>query len=81
MSRNEKREVAEIILRFLEDRSSDPWEWGEYLSIKERDPNLEQIRLFCASIRDYYPPLNPSDYCNDEGLGELRRIARSLMEK
>lgn len=79
MTPAEKKEVAGIILRFVEDRDLDVWEWGEYLSIAENDPELEEIRLRCSAIRDQYPPLNEADYCNEDGMKQLRQIAEKLL--
>jgi len=81
MAPDERSEVADIILRFIDNRSRDPWEWGEYLSIRENDPQLEEIRLRCASIREEYPPSNPADYCSAEGIEVLRKIAEGLLSE
>lgn len=73
-----KQEIAEIIMRFVENRSEDELEWDDFVSVREKDPAFEAVRLRCAAVREEFPPKDKRDYCSEAGFNELRRIAASL---
>ncbi len=73
-------EVAEIIRNFLEDKG-DPYEWGDFLCISIQDKNLDEIRRQCNALSERYPAVQSGQFCNDEGIRELKNILNSLQEK
>lgn len=41
-------------------------------------PELEEVKGFCLSLRNDYPPVQRTDWCNPEGLRELQRKLEQL---
>ena len=72
-----KEEVATLIKTFLDD-SCGEWDWDDFLSVKQKDPEIEKIRLFCAQISDLFPPTKNGEYCNEEGTLALQNFAQAL---
>jgi hypothetical protein len=71
--------IAGLIRRFLEGRVA-PYEWDDFISIRLRDPALEEIRITCANIPKAFPAADRKHYCNQAGLAKLESLARSLEE-
>ena len=76
--RTPKHEVAQLIRSFL-DGSAGKWDWDDFTSIPQADPEMEAIRAKLIAIHDEFPADRPGEYCNDEGAAELIRIADSLV--
>lgn len=75
--RTPKHEVAQLIHSFL-DGTAGRWDWDDFTSIPQADPEIELIRKKLISIHDEFPADKAGEYCNDEGASELLRIANSL---
>jgi hypothetical protein len=75
-----KSEMAELIEAFLTGVSDD-WDWDDFISIKQSNPEIEQIRLRCANLPWEFPPNRPGDYCNDDGAIILKNYVRRLRER
>ena len=62
-----------MIRRFLEE-TGDEWEWDDFLSGPQPDPEVSKIQGFCRQL------LNRAEYCNEDGLRMLRRLLNKLDE-
>lgn len=74
-----RREVIKYIKDFLNDEGGD-WDWDDFISIQLDTPNLEAVRIMCATLPDRYPPDRSGRYCSDAGLEALRAVASQLEE-
>lgn len=72
-----KVELKKLILDFINDESGE-WDWDDFISIKQNDPEIEEIRQFCLNLPENYPSPNPNEYCNEDGVIELKKIAEKL---
>jgi hypothetical protein len=72
-----KREVAILIRSFL-DGSIGTWDWDDFTSIRQADPEIEAVRQRVIALYDEFPAGKSGGYCNDEGLAELIKIANTL---
>jgi hypothetical protein len=70
--------IADIIERFVTDRSKDPWEWDDFVSVSIPDARLEAIRRRCAGLRDEFPPHVATQYCGPGGIAVLQSLLREL---
>jgi hypothetical protein len=73
-------EAASIIERFIEDRSLDDYEWGDFITSRFEDPTVESVRLQCEAIPSKYPAKNRSEFCSEQGLEEMRVLVSNLRE-
>ncbi len=76
-AKTSKREVALLIRSFL-DGSAERWDWDDFTSVRQTNPEIEAVRQRLIAIYDEFPANKPGQYCNDEGAAELLRIANSL---
>jgi len=76
-SRMNKLDLAMLIRSFVSG-TSDPWEWDDFVSVPQCEPELEQIRKRLLALPNEYPPVKSGEYCNAEGTLLLLDIARSL---
>lgn len=72
-------EAAGVIRRFLEG-TGDEWEWDDFLSIPQSDPETSKIQGFCRQLHSDYPSSKRTEYCNEDGLHMLRRLLKKLDE-
>jgi hypothetical protein len=72
-----KCELANLIKSFL-DGSCGEWDWDDFTSVKQSNPDIEKIRQRLVNIRDEYPPVKPTEYCNEVGMQEMLAIANQL---
>jgi hypothetical protein len=68
-------EVADIIERFLEGRSLDPYEWAEFTERRLSDQRLDKYRRLCD---DLDPLVNSPDPMDPAAVAKLRRIIEEL---
>ena len=71
-----KKEVVDIIEAFILGTGGD-YDWDDFISIRLKDPELEEIRKKCADLPNKYPS-EKKEYCSSEGVIELRNILREL---
>jgi hypothetical protein len=71
-----KEEVLQEIEKFLSG-SGGAYDWDDFTSIRIDDPELEKIRAFCGDLPELYPPTG-RQYCAEEGMNQLRKIASDL---
>jgi hypothetical protein len=72
-----KAQIADIIDRFL-TKSDEPWDWDDFISVRQHDPDIEGIRRFCAEIREKFPPDRRGEYTGEKGRRLLRELATKL---
>ncbi len=72
-----QEQVLLEIEKFLSDKGG-AYDWDDFTSIRINDPALEKIRLFCADLPVLYPPAHCRQYCNEDGLDQLRKLASDL---
>jgi hypothetical protein len=71
-------EVARILEDFLEGRGS-PYAWDDFTQgMTLEDEKLESIRLKCSNLSQEYPPVQPTEYCNEEGRAVIRHYIQEL---
>ena len=72
-----KEQVLREIEKFLSD-TGGAHDWDDFTSILIDDPELEKIRVFCADLPDLYPPTQCRQYCKQDGMDQLAKIASDL---
>jgi hypothetical protein len=68
-------EVAELIERFLEERSLYPQEWNDFVDTPQEDKNVEGFRLRCYHLD---PSVNRPGIPDRGAIEELRSIVKTL---
>ncbi|MDD3020689.1 MAG: hypothetical protein PHX61_06880 [Alphaproteobacteria bacterium] len=74
-----KLELASLIRSFV-DGSCGEWDWDDFISIKQKDSEIEKVRLELIRIRTNYPAIKKTEYCNEDGTRKLLEIAQTLCE-
>ena len=74
-----KKEIADLIEAFIDGRSGD-WDWDDFISIKQSDPEIESIRSKCAKLPEKFPPTVKGHYCAPDGFIELKGMVKELRE-
>ena len=72
-----KEQVVLEIDKFLAVEGG-AYDWVNFCSIRIDDPELNNVRILCADLPIAYPPVSGGQYCADEGLDELLKIANEL---
>lgn len=72
-----KKELSTLIRSFV-NGSCGPGDWDDFLSIRQKDPEIEQLRLRIIEIEKEYPRTKAKTWCSEEGMQELLRIAETL---
>jgi len=54
MGRVTRREIAELLLRFLDGPIGDH-EWDDFISVRFKEPEIEAIRIKALEIEVNYP--------------------------
>lgn len=70
-------EIADLLIRFVEDTVDDPWEFDDFISCSQQ-PEIEPYRDEIILIRENYPPDQPRHYCNNEGVLRIGEIAKEI---
>jgi len=71
------KEAADRIEAFA-NGTAGPWDWDDFISIRQKDPEVEAVRQKCVAIADEFPPTEPRKYCSDAGMQALRDLAADL---
>jgi hypothetical protein len=74
-----KNEIADLIEAFIDGRSGD-WDWDDFISIKQADPEIDSIRAQCAKIPEIFPPTEKGYYCAPDGFKALKGLVQNLRE-
>ncbi len=70
-----RSEVADLIVRFIENRSSYPQEWNDFVECRHSDPAVEHVRKRC---HDLDPLVNSHGPQDKDALEELRTLAERV---
>ena len=78
-----KREIADLIVRFV-DGSVGDHEWDDFISVRFKDPEIEAIRIKVLKIEAEYPPpkaplFGLSPWCSDAGGQALKQLAEDIL--
>jgi hypothetical protein len=68
-------DMAQLIERFLEDRSLYPQEWNDFVDTPQRDSNRDVYRRRCYELD---PLVNLPEKADPEAVSELRDMVRKL---
>ena len=71
-----KEEVAVEIENFL-GRKGGPYDWDDFMSFEQEDPDLDRVRLKCVDIFEEWMA---SGYRNEEGFEVLREMVKQLRQ-
>lgn len=69
--------VADLLERFLDLRLG-PWEWDDFVGVRQNDPQLEDVRKTCLRARQEFPAGASGSWCDPEGLEEIRSALQKL---
>lgn len=72
-----KDELANLIEAFLNGTCGE-WDWDDFISVKQSDPEIEEIRLRCANLPWEFPSARPDEYCSDKGTVVLKDYVQRL---
>lgn len=70
-------EIADLLIRFVEDTGDDPWEFDDFISCSQR-PEIMDYRDEIARMCETHPPTEPNTYCDREGMARIRMIAEKI---
>lgn len=70
-----KKEVADLVERFLNHRSSYPQEWNDFVETAQRDNSVNAYRLRCYELD---PLVNRPGLPDEGAVFELRSIIEEL---
>ncbi len=73
------KEVADVLNNFLSGKG-DEWDWDDFISVPIEDPELNAIRVICASLPQRFPPKVKGNYCSKEGFALLENLLNNLRE-
>jgi hypothetical protein len=73
-STHDLAEVASLIRRFVRG-DVRPWEWDDFISVRNENSEVETVRQEVMGIPDRFPSASPERWCSEAGLAELQRIA------
>lgn len=69
--------VIRTIRDFL-DGTGGAWDWDDFTSCPTGYPELEAVKGFCLGLPAVYPPSKRTEWCNPDGIRELRRKLEQL---
>jgi hypothetical protein len=72
-------DVVRILQGMLDDTLNE-WDWDDFISIPIKDVFLDKIRIRCDSTRELFPPSKVGEWCNEQGLEEIRSILKTLKD-
>jgi hypothetical protein len=71
--------IADLLKRFLAGNTG-PYEFDDFISSPENDPELDAIRIRLARLPDEEPSGDPGEYTNDRGREVICSIIKQLEE-
>jgi hypothetical protein len=72
------KEVAEIIARFLEGKSTYPQEWNDFIEISLADKIVDAYRIRCYELD---PIVNRPGQRDAKAIAELKSMVETLRAK
>ena len=73
----QKAELADLIEKFVNGTAGE-WAWDDFISVKQSDPEIEEIRRRCAKLPVEFPPKRDREYCSEEGAAVLTDFVQLL---
>ncbi len=73
-------QVYQEIQSFI-NKQGGAWDWDDFLYAPIKDPYLKEIQQKCLNLPDKYPPGDPKEYCNEEGIKILKQLLSDLKSK
>jgi hypothetical protein len=75
-----RTKLADLLEGFVNGTCND-WEWDDFISVRQKDPEIEKIRQRCEILGVEFPPKKPHEYCNDDGAAVLMNYVRQLRDE
>lgn len=75
-----RTEVADLMERFLSGNIGT-WEWDDFISLPINDPELEKVRMRCATLDNEFPATQRGHYCGPEGFKILEMMIKDLRKE
>lgn len=75
-----KAKLADLFEGFV-NGTCGKGEWEAFLSVRQKNPEIEKIRLRCELLDVEFPPKNPHEYCNEDGAAVLMNYVHQLRGK
>jgi len=72
------QEAAEIIRRLVHHELADPYEWDDFESVEDENPEVNLALNLCWYFANKYPEATPAEYCGKEALPYFLMIAEAL---
>jgi len=72
------KDAAEIIRRFVNGTSRNPYEWDDFESIKENNPDVNLAIRLCWFFANRFPSDVPTKYCSQKANLFFLKIAEAL---
>ena len=72
-------DIADMLIRFVEGKGDDPWEFDDFTSCSQR-PEIEPYRHEVAAMRETFPPIDRTRFCNEDGMRRIRVIASEIRD-
>lgn len=69
-------EARSLIIRFI-DGDVGPWEWDDFITLRHKDPIVDQLQRDVITLERAYPPTERGGWTSAEGLEKLRDLAKS----
>ncbi len=75
-----KLEFAQLLESFI-DGTCGRWDWDDFISITQKDAEIEKWRQELNLFDEKYPRRVETEFCNSEGRDEMLRIAKLCREE
>ena len=72
-------EAVDSIEKFV-NHTGSPWDWDDFISVRQKDPEHEAVRMKCVSADDF-PSTDRRRYCSDAGFDALRDLLTDLRSR
>jgi hypothetical protein len=72
-----KGELASLINSFV-NGTCDEWDWDDFTSVRQKDPDIEQIRKRINLIPKEFPSNVSTSWCNQGGIKVLLDIVERI---
>ena len=73
------RDAAVIIRNFISGEvTGNEWEWDDFYSIHNSNPDVELALVLCCYYEYLYPSDKPHEYCAKEGADYFLKVADAL---
>jgi hypothetical protein len=73
-------EAATYIENFA-NGAGQAWDWDDFTSEPHTDPAITHIVKECEQVEINFPPRHEHEWCNPDGIKELKQIAERVRKK